>query len=77
MTREIHGPVEGTVVVWHTDEGWGAVASPDVDGDVWTHFSNIRGPGFKVLSAGQPVRFTYETPGQDGFSHRAVSVEPA
>lgn len=57
----------------------GAIASPAVDGEVWTFYSRIQGwSKGKTLKAGQKVTFTYETPGflQDGYSHRAVSVEP-
>ena len=31
----MHCPVVGTVVMWNAEEGWGAVASPDIEGDVW------------------------------------------
>jgi hypothetical protein len=27
------GPVDGTVVLWNDEEGWGVVASPDVNGE--------------------------------------------
>jgi CspA family cold shock protein len=74
VAREQQGPVNGTVVMWNDDEGWGTVASPDVSGEVWAHFSTVAGDGYRSLSAGQSVSFTYETPGQDGFPHRAVSV---
>lgn len=75
VRRDVNGPVDGTVVSWNDEEGWGVVSSPAVDGEVWTHFSNIKVTGYKSLRAGEAVRFTYETPGQDGFPHRAVSVE--
>jgi cold shock protein len=77
MTRGFakHGPVDGRVVLWLEEEGWGALASNDVNGEVWAHFSNIRGEGYKRLRAGQPVRFTYETAAQDGYAHRALWVD--
>jgi CspA family cold shock protein len=71
---ETNGPVDGTATLWHDDKGWGAVASPAVEGEVWTHFSNIEMDGFHRLDVGEPVRFTYETPGQDGYPHRAITV---
>jgi cold shock CspA family protein len=70
------GPVHGSVVAWHDELGWGVLASPSVKGEVWAHFSSIGGKGYRVLVPGQAVTFTYETPGQDGFPHRAVSVIP-
>jgi CspA family cold shock protein len=74
--RTVHGPVDGTVVAWHDESGWGVLASPSVQGRVWTFFSNINMKGYRTLKRGQTVRFTYETPGQDGYPHRAVSVRP-
>jgi cold shock CspA family protein len=73
--RAAHGPVKGTVVRWNDDEGWGVLASPAVSGKVWAHFSNIVGTGYKTLHPGQSVTFIYETPGQDGFPHRAIAVQ--
>ncbi len=62
--------------MWDEEEGWGAVASPAVEGEVWTHFSNLEMTGYASLKPGQPVTFTYETPGQDGYPHNAVLVQP-
>jgi cold shock protein len=79
MSRfDAHGPVDGVVVLWSDEEGWGAIASPEVDGEIWTFFSEIEGDGYQSLRLGQSVTFTYETPGflQDGYPHRAVSVQP-
>jgi cold shock protein len=69
-----HGPVIGVVAVWHSDEGWGAIRSSDVIGEIWAHFSNIKGPGYRALVDGEHVTLTYESPGQDGYPHRAISI---
>src|SRR5713101_9458984 len=74
--RTVHGPVDGTVVAWHEESGWGVLASPSVHGKVWTIFFNIKMNGYRTLKRGQPVTFTYETPGQDGYPHHARSVRP-
>lgn len=71
-----HGPVDGTTVRWHDEEGWGAVASPEVEGQVWVHFSVVVMAGHRTLTPGQVVRFTYQTPGQDGYPHSARRVTP-
>ena len=76
MSREKHASVDGTVAMWNDEEGWGALASPAIEGEVWAHFSNLVMDGYKTLRAGQRVSFTYETPGQDGYPHRAISVRP-
>ncbi|HVJ96164.1 MAG TPA: cold shock domain-containing protein [Acidimicrobiia bacterium] len=51
------------------------LASPAVDGEVWVHYSHIKGTSYRALRDGQSVRFTYETQRQDGYPHRAVQVE--
>jgi cold shock protein len=76
--RSRMGPVDGMVVLWNDEEGWGVVASPSVNGEVWAHFSNIEMTGYRTLTPGQAVRFVYETPpgGMDGYPHCAMHVIP-
>jgi CspA family cold shock protein len=76
MKRSADGPVSGTVARWNDQEGWGVLVSPSVLGKVWAHFSMIEMDGYRTLNPGQEVTFTYETPGQDGYPHRALSVGP-
>lgn len=64
----------GRVVEWHSEEGWGVLASPAVPAEVWAHFSAIEAQGFRELSAGQAVTFTVEEAYQDGYHWRAVHV---
>jgi CspA family cold shock protein len=75
MAAELRGPVDGTVVSFNPEEGWGVLASKDVEGEVWVHFSSIQVSGYQTLRVGQPVRFTYRTYDQDGYPHGAESVE--
>jgi cold shock protein len=72
---EVLGPVEGTATLWLVEDSWGAVASPEVEGEVSTHFSHIEMEGYRQLRVGEPVRFTYETLRQDGYPHRAVQAQ--
>ena len=67
--------VTGTVQSWYSDEGWGVLVSPEVDGTAFAHFSVVDLPGYRS-SEGQPIRFCYVTPGQDGCDHRATYVKP-
>jgi len=79
MTRESSGQpgaVAGVVKQFDADEGWGVVDSPEVPGGCFVHFSHIEASGYRVLHAGQHVRFTFERPGQDGCAYRAISVWP-
>ena len=66
----------GTVKFFKPDNGWGAVASPELpDGcDAWVHFSAIEMDGYRVLEAGDRVEFDYEAAQQDGFRFRATRV---
>ena len=67
--------VTGSVLRWRTDEGWGVLASAELDGTVFAHFSMIRDQsGWRGLKAGQKVAFSWEQPGQDGCKYRAVDV---
>jgi CspA family cold shock protein len=69
------GPVEGVTVMWR-DEGWGVLASPDVDGWIWTHAYHLEGTGPRSLAPGQAVTFTYQSPGQDEYPYRSIGVTP-
>jgi len=47
---------EGTVKWFNQRKGYGFIAVPDGP-DVFVHYSNITGEGFKTLSEGQAVMF--------------------
>ena len=68
--------VTGTVQVWRSEEGWGVLVSPEIEGTAFAHFSAIDATGYRDLQPGERVRFRYETPGQDGCDHRATYVKP-
>lgn len=54
------------------------VSGPTVPGGCFVHYSTINLDGYRVLQAGQRVRFTFEEPGflQDGYRFRAIDVWP-
>jgi CspA family cold shock protein len=66
---------DGVVLTWNDEHGWGILRSEDVPGDVWVHFSAVRGGA--SLEPGSRVRFRWEEASQDGFAFRAVEVFPA
>lgn len=68
--------VQGTVVWWNDEEGWGALASPAAPSEVFAHFSAIVAEGYHDLRAGQAVEFVLEPyPAvQDGYLYRASDV---
>lgn len=62
-----------TVKWFNESKGFGFICR-DGGTDLFVHFSNIIGAGFKTLKEGQPVTFT-EGQGQKG--PQAENVEPA
>lgn len=65
--------LSGTVKWFNERKGYGFITR-DGGPDLFVHFSNITGDGFKTLKEGQPVVFT-EGQGQKG--PQAMEVEPA
>jgi CspA family cold shock protein len=55
----------GTVKFFNSSKGFGFITRPGAD-DVFVHFSNIAGDGFRSLEAGQAVRFDVR-PGRKGL----------
>ena len=62
----------GTVKFFNAEKGYGFI-SPESGDDVFVHFSQIVGDGFKTLSEGQAVEFTVAD-GRKG--KEAQSVRP-
>ncbi|WP_075187392.1 cold-shock protein [Teredinibacter haidensis] len=65
--------LNGTVKWFNESKGYGFI-SREGGADLFVHFSNITGAGFKTLKEGQTVTFI-EGQGQKG--PQAESVEPA
>jgi cold shock protein len=75
VTKTAPDRVHGTVEEWFTEEGWGRLRSPELDGLVFGHFSMISSQsGFRELRAGQAVTFTWEHGPQDGCTFRAIDI---
>jgi len=47
----------GTVKWFNSEKGYGFITPEDGDKDLFVHFSNIQGDGFKTLDEGQTVEF--------------------
>jgi CspA family cold shock protein len=50
---------EGTVKWFNNKKGWGFIQKQD-GGDVFVHYSAIKGEGYKSLAEGDRVRFEFE-----------------
>ena len=62
----------GTVKFFNAEKGFGFISRSDGD-DVFVHFSNIEGSGYKTLEEGQTVEFTV-APGRKGEEAQKVKV---
>jgi cold shock protein len=67
----------GTVKFFNADKGWGGIESTETPTDVWVHFSDIEGSGFRALDAGEKVEFRWEPTIQDSWRCRATWVRRA
>jgi cold shock protein len=47
----------GTVKFFNSEKGYGFISPADGEKDVFVHYSNVQGQGYKTLDAGQPVEF--------------------
>jgi CspA family cold shock protein len=55
-TKESKVMPQGTVKFFNSEKGYGFISRADGD-DVFVHFSNIEGSGYKSLDEGQAVEF--------------------
>lgn len=62
----------GTVKFFNAEKGFGFISREGQD-DVFVHFSNIQGDGYKTLDEGQQVEFDV-APGRKG--EEAQNVRP-
>jgi len=64
--------VNGTVKFFNAEKGYGFIARDGGD-DVFVHFSQIEGEGYRTLQQGQTVEFEIG-PGREGDEARNVRV---
>ena len=62
----------GTVKFFNNEKGFGFISREGAD-DVFVHFSNIQGSGYKSLEEGQQVEFDV-APGRKGEEAQNVRV---
>ena len=63
---------QGTVKFFNSEKGFGFISREQGD-DVFVHFSNIQGTGYKSLEEGQRVEFDV-APGRKGEEAQNVRV---
>ena len=62
----------GTVKFFNSEKGFGFISREQGD-DVFVHYSNIQGSGYKTLDVGQQVEFDV-APGRKGEEAQNVRV---
>ena len=62
----------GTVKFFNAEKGYGFISRADGD-DVFVHYSNIQGNGYRSLNEGQTVEFDV-APGRKGEEAQNVRV---
>jgi CspA family cold shock protein len=70
--KEVPGMPTGTVKFFNSEKGYGFISRTDGD-DVFVHFSNIEGSGYRNLEEGQTVEFEIGA-GRKGDEARSVRV---
>ena len=64
--------ITGTVKFFNAEKGFGFISRAD-GADVFVHFSNIEGSGYKTLNEGDTVEFVV-APGKKGEEAQQVRV---
>ncbi len=62
----------GTVKFFNAEKGYGFISRPDGD-DVFVHYTNVQGEGYRSLEEGQQVEFEVG-PGRKGEEAKNVRV---
>ena len=63
----------GTVKFFNAEKGYGFISLEGGDKDVFVHYSNIQGNGYRTLEEGQKVEFDV-APGRKGEEAQNVRV---
>jgi CspA family cold shock protein len=74
MMKEVNLMAQGTVKWFNGEKGFGFIAPDDGSKDVFVHYSEVQGSGFRTLEENQRVQFDIE---QGPKGPQAVGVTSA
>lgn len=66
--------VEGTVKWFDPKKGFGFITGPEGQ-DIFVHYTQIEGDGFRILADGSPVRYDAEHGDKGWHATRVVRIE--
>jgi CspA family cold shock protein len=66
--------VEGTVKWFDPKKGFGFITGPEGQ-DIFVHYTQIEGDGFRILADGSPVRYDAEHGAKGWHATRVVRLE--
>jgi cold shock protein len=65
QSEKVRAVTTGTVKFFNAEKGYGFISLEGGDKDVFVHYSNISGSGYRTLEEGQKVEFDV-APGRKG-----------
>lgn len=66
--------MKGTVKKFDLQRGYGFITSEHEKGDIFFHYSQIKGEGFKTVAEGQSVEFTLDHNERGKFAKGIVKL---
>jgi len=64
----------GTVKWFNASKGYGFITRDAGGADVFVHYSEVEGAGFRSLNEGQRVEFEVATSGKGPQAHKVVAI---
>jgi len=65
----------GTVKWFSEKKGWGFIVDPDVHSDIFVHYSQIQGDGFRTLAEGDEVEYELFSDNKGAKARNVVRVQ--
>ena len=65
----------GTVKWFSENKGWGFIVDPNVHSDIFVHYSQIQGDGFRTLAEGDEVDYELFSDNKGAKARNVVRVQ--